>query len=1214
MKRTRKDERKAELDRNTSYLTLLPAMDEGFHTGYQSRAGVVSDGNQKPHEWLESVARNLLTPGEDVGYSIPDVLAGEAQLRRLMRLPYEDAMRHQELIDWRGALSMLLLWDGWDKDDTWPELICENMLEGDGGAFIQSVQAALAPERAAFGLWLYTLSVIRDGVPERKTIGMLSPTVALTPAANPGDLSAFMPERVRWYNRKRQRFEDPCALLSEADRARLVQRLRYLQALNERAELKSPLYAADANLCGLIDHFVSDLLARRGSWRERLEAGDQRAERELYIRTLAVFGLREVSALPSLTRKDDPLSLKELAQNPLLCRLAPDSIAAPAELGGASVVTYCFHGKAFAIESPLYLLEPANTPDELDTLRLLWQEISLPAQFDGDWNRAVARRYLDLANKLTGRLGASRKVIGMLREWSARLAAYRDSGDRSVAFQLPMKDVPATLSKLATELIGVPDISILTGAFSDCLLLCEGVMPFDNPVLNDHCAIKGAENLYAVPPVGSALALWLTAAAEEAEDDFFRPMLPAEAFAFEAFEDEEGRKIRARMRLSRRYRVDGAAYQNRIELTRVYRLGAEFAEGFAVPMASRELPTVRLWPAARLKRGQWTAYYVLAQKPEAVDVVVPTDTGWAQGEMRRAMDESELGTATERRWQTAKLTRWPLYVGLMRGKLSLGALPNDDAMLQLKREGPAAIAIDFGSNATTVMIRQGEHIRPAALYPKLLKTLLQGRAADDLLLPDEFLPPVTYGDETRPSTFVSVMDMFSDDEQKWNVPLMDGHIYYPRDMNALLRKNPNTLYYDLKWGDEPYLVRCLRLFLKQTMVQASLAARLSGSAAVSWRVSMPNAMPLYRQEAYMETVRALAREVAGDTGVPLSPGMPAVLYASENQADGLYFRRRNEVNARSGYLNMDVGGGTTDLSVWLGGATRATLETSLLMGCRQILFDSLSTRRREEFEADFAHADANLGALVREMVRAFSHGDTSLHARQKNVFLMDSFFAGHSAGITEAMAAARAEGRVSLLESLLLFNFGFLFRLCGEMLDHCDTMEESRAQLYPRMEICVAGNGGQFLKTFDDDARNKLFRLALSGLNAKHPVQELLLVQSRHPKQEVAIGLLADDERLRSSVQGVEGVSPAQGTQDAAVEKRRHLLKDYLQAFYSAFPQAGEKLMHNAFDRDASARVVRLKPAAEIELEAILDNELAGGDEFAGYVRAFGAVKRLWGI
>ena len=89
MKKTKRDARKAALDQDTSYITLLPTMDEGFHAGYQSRAGIVSDGNQKPHEWLESVARNILTPGEDVGYAIPDVLAGEAQLRRLMRLPYE---------------------------------------------------------------------------------------------------------------------------------------------------------------------------------------------------------------------------------------------------------------------------------------------------------------------------------------------------------------------------------------------------------------------------------------------------------------------------------------------------------------------------------------------------------------------------------------------------------------------------------------------------------------------------------------------------------------------------------------------------------------------------------------------------------------------------------------------------------------------------------------------------------------------------------------------------------------------------------------------------------------------------------------------------------------------------------------------------------------------------------------------------------------------
>jgi hypothetical protein len=211
------------------------------------------------------------------------------------------------------------------------------------------------------------------------------------------------------------------------------------------------------------------------------------------------------------------------------------------------------------------------------------------------------------------------------------------------------------------------------------------------------------------------------------------------------------------------------------------------------------------------------------------------------------------------------------------------------------------------------------------------------------------------------------------------------------------------------------------------------------------------------------------------------------------------------------------------------------------------------------------------------------------------------------------MAAIRGEGRVSLLESLLLLNFGFLFRLCGELLDRCDYSEETRALLCPRMEICVAGNGGQFLKIFDRDTRTKLFRLALNALNPDHPVRELILLQSRHPKQEVARGLLTEVSRLQSSVQGGEAPSPAQAVA-VPQEKRRALLKEYLKDFYAAFPQAGEKLLGRAFERDRNPQVVRLKPAAEMELETVLDNEMDEGDEFGGYVRAFAAMKRLWEI
>ena len=52
-------EEKQALDRQTAYLTFLPPMDEGFHTGYHTAPGIVSDHNQRPREWLESLARCL---------------------------------------------------------------------------------------------------------------------------------------------------------------------------------------------------------------------------------------------------------------------------------------------------------------------------------------------------------------------------------------------------------------------------------------------------------------------------------------------------------------------------------------------------------------------------------------------------------------------------------------------------------------------------------------------------------------------------------------------------------------------------------------------------------------------------------------------------------------------------------------------------------------------------------------------------------------------------------------------------------------------------------------------------------------------------------------------------------------------------------------------------------------------------------------------------
>ena len=452
------------------------------------------------------------------------------------------------------------------------------------------------------------------------------------------------------------------------------------------------------------------------------------------------------------------------------------------------------------------------------------------------------------------------------------------------------------------------------------------------------------------------------------------------------------------------------------------------------------------------------------------------------------------------------------------------------------------------------------------------------------------------------------MDMFTDVPEAWRTVLCDGHIYYRLSLPDLLEKSASALYYDLKWSSEDYALRCLRLFLKQAMLQAALSARLWGSSSASWRVSMPNAMPLSKQEAYLEMMRGLAREVSAECGLPLTGGCPAVLYATENQADGLYFLSRSEVSAGSGYLNLDIGGSTADLSLWLGGAAHAAIECSLLLGCREMLFESLCDWHSEDLERDFASGSEALRQAVGGVVSAFRREASTTRGRLKCMFLLDDLLAAYAGDIREAMAAVRSLGGITYFESLLLLHIGYLFYLSGELMQRAHADADLSPLLPPRMALCVAGNGGQLVKALTDEQLTRLCSLAMTRLAADHPLRVLLPVQSRHPKQEVARGLLARDDALQSAVHGADRWN---GTRPYGGPEREDLLSGYLPLFYRVFPQAAERLMPRAFEE---ADGVRLTPTAQMELDTVFANEkpCAPEDDMAMAVRCLSQLKRLW--
>ena len=148
------------------------------------------------------------------------------------------------------------------------------------------------------------------------------------------------------------------------------------------------------------------------------------------------------------------------------------------------------------------------------------------------------------------------------------------------------------------------------------------------------------------------------------------------------------------------------------------------------------------------------------------------------GPERRGLDAGRA--ALRLRLRMAQHLRGPLpaFVALRRGALSLGALLNDAPRRLLRHEPAAAIAIDFGSISTTVMLRQDGRVQPASLPECLHRTLLSPAPDDGARLADEFLPDtVLLPGSAVEATYYSVMDMFTDVPEAWRTVLCDGHIY-----------------------------------------------------------------------------------------------------------------------------------------------------------------------------------------------------------------------------------------------------------------------------------------------------------------------------------------------------------------------------------------------------------------------------------------------------
>lgn len=590
---------------------------------------------------------------------------------RLLTRGASVASDEAETAAWRGALTTALLLNVWDGVDTTLRVLT---MDEHTSPFAAMVMAARPLKERQDPLRLLLLE--KGGM--RQVLGAVSRRMGLIPAADPGDLTPLLPDRIAWYDRKLRRFVDPTPMLCERDGDLLVRRLHLLR-------LQSPE----------INAFIADLVKEQGRESMAIAQRDADAQARLFLRVKAAIGL-EGEGFSALTVREERYAAP--ADEPLL-RCFTDAPSLAGEAAGAQK-TYLWRGIPFARSSAVTGLRGTNHPREQEALDMIAQELALLEEHSRRWQADAVKRiraWLHAVGERRTFSSAAREAIEL--RLNALEEASRQAQD-TVVLTWPWDESSDAARLLLRESLG--DAFAFTGSpFTRCLTRFEGAAdaPGDT-ALRLSCRL-GDDG--CLPPLSPELAACLYHAPEG------QGFVPEQLYLIP---EEDGA-------VTASFLLRGAG-----EAALVRRYAPE--EIITVPAA--EVPTVAVWPCLPFADERWRAYFVYL-RGAGLTVKVLTDEGWAEA------------TADAQPFTTLRATRYPVCPLIFRQEECLGALPNALPGIAPERAGAAVAALDIGASGISVMLRVGEDVQPLSA-PCLMRTLFSGpdaSVAEEFIAPDEIV-------------------------------------------------------------------------------------------------------------------------------------------------------------------------------------------------------------------------------------------------------------------------------------------------------------------------------------------------------------------------------------------------------------------------------------------------------------------------------------------
>lgn len=513
----------------------------------------------------------------------------------------------------------------------------------------------------------------------------------------------------------------------------------------------------------------------------------------------------------------------------------------------------------------------------------------------------------------------------------------------------------------------------------------------------------------------------------------------------------------------------------------------------------RAISGVSIWPYVKCMDGDinvWKSYYIYETKIKKIDSTtvniyeleyMPKGQE-IHNELEQMVDGDKERIITRSdvlpEYIFVKDTAQDSYVGAI--------LFNDEPTNLIYGKNTAEAGLDFGTTSTTISANIGgvvETIRfdKNDIDNKNIQCPYELIKSDESKTNQFFMTKDYNGLNYYPSVFraSSMSTAFNVD------PLMTGNVIYRhKDQQPDININSG-----MKWAGNGALAKKsqddLKHYIAQIVNQTALYIISKQCSEIKWNVSYPSCFSNQQRKDYKTAVTSVLLQAETLTGVSMHSSDLGV--ETESTAAGKEIVSTSKENY---VIVVDIGGGSTDISSWHGGANmyKQLFQTSVPIASRRLFIEPLM---------DLVRKDSSIQEFISNAAPEYSEISNLLEPNDapKLQSLLEQYLLLNGDELIKKVDAVGGEDVSKFKNKIIVGFYGILFYTMN-------ILQSKQDEFNDLIKVQLTGNGAKLYNWIPNSEKTAIVNKLVQTLNMKNGATINISFDSNNAKTETSRGLL----------------------------------------------------------------------------------------------------------